>query len=341
MAAYGTEVWASAAWLEAARSWLDEQLAAVGLERTGFIAQPHLRPWATALRVPTSSGTVWMKACGPGTAFEVRLYGLLADVVPARVLHPIAVDPDRGWMILPDGGSPLGERVNGVELAGELEKILPLYAQMQRELTPHASRLLALGVKDMRPAVLPRRFAEAMEAARVYSGRRGAEVREALWRVDALEPDVLAWREQLATAPGLPSIDHNDLHPWNILAGGYTDPDGARFYDWGDAVVAHPFASMLVALAVARDSALGGCADDDPRLLRLRDAYLEPFSDLAPHAELVETLELACRAGKIARALTWTRAIEALDPDVIDDEWAKAPFETMVSLPDVSYLGGA
>ena len=50
---------------------------------------------------------------------------------------------------------------------------------------------------------------------------------------------------------------------------------------------------------------------DDPRFLRARDAYLEVFADLAPRAELVETLELACHVAKIARALTWDRALRA------------------------------
>jgi hypothetical protein len=75
-------------------------------------------------------------------------------------------------------------------------------------------------------------------------------------------------------------------------------------------------------------------------VLRLRDAYLEVFSDVAPHAELVEALELACRVGKIARALIWDRAVTALGEDV-DQRFASAPMETLGSLLDESHLGGA
>jgi hypothetical protein len=67
----GVEVWSSASWRELAVSWLDEQLAAAAIQRTGQVQQPHLRPWATALKAPTSHGPVWLKAAGPGTAFEV------------------------------------------------------------------------------------------------------------------------------------------------------------------------------------------------------------------------------------------------------------------------------
>jgi hypothetical protein len=79
---------------------------------------------------------------------------------------------------------------------------------------------------------------------------------------------------------------------------------------------------------------------DGPQILRMRDAYLEVISDLAPHGELVETLEIACRVGKIARALVWNRAISALGPDEVEERWASAPLESLVSLLDDSYLGG-
>ena len=66
---------------------------------------------------------------------------------------------------------------------------------------------------------------------------------------------------------------------------------------------------------------------DDPRFLRARDAYLEVFTDLAPRQELVETLELASHVAKIARVLTWDRALRAArDPgEPVEDDWLTAP----------------
>src|SRR5687768_629671 len=61
-ASTGVAVWSSRAWLDGALRWLDEQLGAAGMERTGEPEQPHLRPWATALCVPTRQGPVWLKA---------------------------------------------------------------------------------------------------------------------------------------------------------------------------------------------------------------------------------------------------------------------------------------
>ena len=90
-------------------------------------------------------------------------------------------------------------------------------------------------------------------------------------------------------------------------------------------MVAHPFASMLLPLSLQSPSAVD----------RVRDAYLAAWRDVAPHAELVETLELACRTGKIARALTWVRATQ---DEEVGADWARAPLQTLASLLDASHL---
>jgi hypothetical protein len=145
-------------------TWLDERLAASGIRRTGAVEQPHLRPWATALRAPTDRGPVWLEAAGPETAFEVALYQLLERVAPERVLTPIATDPGRGWMVLPDGGVTLGERLDEL---GPVEAmvVLPEYGRLQRDLGPHVDELLRLGLADMRASVMPLRFVGADDPA--------------------------------------------------------------------------------------------------------------------------------------------------------------------------------
>jgi len=286
----------------AAVEWIDAHVA-----RTGEVEVIRERPWSTVLVAPTADGPVWMKVAGTGTAFEVPLYALLARVVPDDVLVPIALDVERSWLLLPDGGTPLGEAGAGPD---EVIAALVEYGRLQRALAPHADELLALGVQDMRPAVMPARFEQALAAA-------GRELPE----VAALAPQVGEWCERLAASPLPASLDHNDLHPWNILA-------GPRYYDWGDAVLAHPFAAMFVPLGYLQH------VHGDAVLAQARDAYLAGFGD---PAELGDTLELACRVAKIARALTWARAIEAGGGDV-DPDWADAPAETLEGLLRPGYL---
>lgn len=334
----GLAVWSSDPWRELAENWLDERLAAAGTRRTGAVRQQQLRPWATVLTAPTTAGPVWMKACGPETAFEVGLYELLDRVAPDRVLSPLATDVTRGWLLLPDGGTPLGDRSSGTELAEALVTVLPQYGQLQRDVAPRVGELLALGVTDMRPAVLPERFDFALNVVENYAAQYGSTAARSAYRqVTGMHGAVAEWSLELAAAPGPPSVDHNDLHPWNVLPGAAV-PGQARFYDWGDAVVAHPFASALVALGYLQTSLEVG--PHDRQVLRVRDAYLEVFGDLAPHAELVRSLELACRLAKVARALTWHRSLRAEGYEAAG-EFATAPLESLISLLDDSYLGGA
>jgi hypothetical protein len=309
--------------LAEATLWLDERLAVAGLERTGTVERLRTRPWATILRAETSGGAVWLKACGAGMAHEPPLYELLAGVAPAAILTPIGVDAGRGWVLLPDGGAPLGELLEGEAHRAALRDALRQYAELQRALAPHAARMLEIGVHDMRPQALPARFDEALA---VVTERAGPGAAELLERLAALRPQVRRWAERLSALPPSPSLDHNDLHPWNVLPGAV--PGRYRFYDWGDSVVAHPFACMLLPLSMER-------AADGGDVERLRDAYLSAWDDVAPHAELVATLELACHAAKIARALTWARA--SASPDA-EREWRLAPQETLASLLDDLYL---
>ena len=188
-----------------------------------------------------------MKIPGPQTAFEVPLYGLLARRVPERVLVPIAADAERGWLLLPDGGPHVG--------LDELPAALAAYGRLQRELAGDVEELLALGVPDMRPEVMPERFREALAAV----GGNAA--------VEAMAPQVEEWCAQLAASPVPAGLDHNDLHHENVLAGP---------------------ASTTGATASSRTrsrsrSCRSGCCCATaarPRCEQARDAYLEGFADL-------------------------------------------------------------
>ncbi|MGH8991054.1 MAG: phosphotransferase [Acidimicrobiia bacterium] len=186
---------------------------------------------------------------------------------------------------------------------------------------------------------MPERFEQALASTGAELARSGSDTDRAQHgRVAAMGATVAAWCEQLGASRVPASLDHNDLHPWNILG---TGPGPTRFYDWGDSVVAHPFAAMLVPLGMLRR--LLDVPLDDPRFLRARDAYLDGFAPLAPGKDLAGTLAVACRVAKIARVLTWDRALEAsrAQGEAIPDSWATAPLETLVSLLDDAYVGGA
>jgi hypothetical protein len=314
-------IWLDPAWRDEAIAWVDAQLAALGRPRTGAFAQPHVRPWSTVMSIPTATGPVWFKAAGPGTAYEARLLTLLAAWGTPMVLTPLAADPDRGWLLFPDGGTRLRDALDGAAGVGEWLRILPAYAALQRGLASRADGLLALGVPDLRPAGLPGLFARLIEepASRLVEADRA--------RLRGLQPQYAEWCMKVAESGIEPTLQHDDLHDGNV----FVVPD--RLFDWGDAVVGHPFGTLLATLRsiASRDAAL-----ERRNLLRLRDAYLEPWTDARPRTELNETVEMALRVGAVGRAYAWMRALSGVPSDAHGDyagvvgEWLLELFEPTV-----------
>ena len=184
------------------------------------------------------------------------------------------------------------------------------------------STMLSLGIADFRPSVLLERLDDAFEAA----GRTAPVGAGGLEELERRRPEIEAWVVELGSRPGPPSLDHNDLHPWNIL-GDPTDAATLRFYDWGDSVVQHPFAAVALPLGFVE-------REGTAALNRAIDAYLEHYSELGTRAELVELLELAGRTARIARTLTWARATASGE---VEERFAGAPYETLDSIFDDSW----
>jgi Ser/Thr protein kinase RdoA (MazF antagonist) len=170
----------------------------------------------------------------------------------------------------------------------------------------------------MRPEVMPERFPEALEAARAAAPSAGGPVAK-LAAAEALRGDVARWCERLAASPVPAGLDHNDLHQQNVLG---TNP--YRFFDWGDAVVAHAFAVLLVPSQVL----------SRPQTAHARSRYLEAFADLGPPAELEAEAEIACRVARVARTLTWERALRTAreQDEPLDPFFAHAPYEELAAL---------
>jgi hypothetical protein len=300
----GVATWTDVAWRSAALDWAAARLGERGLHPVGEPEQPHIRVWSTAFRLPVRGGAVWLKSVGPGSAQEPPLIEALGNWVPEHVLVPLAVDPGRRLMLLPDGGATL-RAAGGAGSAGAWTAMLADYARMQVELVPHAEEMVAFGVPDLRPARLPELVADLLGDAEFLPADGAAELRN---RVRDEFDGFRALCDRLADG-GIPaSLQHDDLHDANVFVG-----DGRhRFFDWGDASVAHPFLSLLVPLRVAADEL--GVADGDPVLHRLRDAYLEPWASYGTPAELRDQVDVALRVAPLPRAMTWRRILRGVHP---------------------------
>jgi hypothetical protein len=275
--------WHDPAWLAEAHAWIAGEL---GDAISGPIEQPHVRAWSTVLRVPTGDGPVWFKANMPALSREAAIVSVL--VARRRDLVPVllAADLERGWMLQADGGTRLRE--SGL-VPGCWAEVLPLYSELQLDVAASAGELLAAGAPDRRLALLPALYADLV-------ADESDELR-------ALTPRVAELCEEL-DALGLPeTVQHDDLHDGQVfvLDGRY------RFFDWAEACVAHPFFTMTVTL--------------QDEVEQFRDAYLEPWTRLAPRAELEAAFPTALILGGICRALTWRAVIDAMPPPY-GAEWA-------------------
>ncbi|WP_211291377.1 phosphotransferase [Micromonospora wenchangensis] len=339
--------WADPQWRATALDWVTGQLDRHGRRVTGPV-EARQRPWSLVWQVPTDAGPYWFKANNPGTAYEAVLLAELPRHAPGRVLDPVAVDPARGWSLLPHGGPSLRDLAEPDPT--RWADVLAAYADLQRTVAPRADALVALGVPDQRPAALPALLADLLDdraALLLASEHDGTDTRPATGGTDTRPApgddgdgdtrpaagvdgdgagsddgglDAATYERLRAYLPrfaddcgrladtGIPaSVQHDDLHDGNVFAA-----DGYRFFDWGDASVAHPFGTLLVTLrSVAHTYSL---PEGDPVLLRLRDAYLEAWTDRHDRAALREAAGLAVRVTTVSRALSWRRALATTDP---------------------------
>lgn len=293
--------WEDPAWRAETESWIRAALADWGMTAATEGWRARVRRWSVLYEVPTLSRgpaagaakPVWFKANPEASRFEAAVSWMLGREHPEHVLTPLAVDTDRGWTLLPDGGPVLREALaaRGSASVADYVPIVRQYAEFQRAVS--AERLVELGVPRIGVKTLPETL-EQIEAA----GRSLPAEERAL--LDARLPHFASWCHELA-ATGVPdAIDHADLHAGQIFAPG---PDGRhRFFDWGDAAVTHPFGSMLVTTRVVRRTGA-----DDRDVARLHDAYLEAWTGEHDRAALREMLLLACRVEAVARILVWNR----------------------------------
>lgn len=292
--------WHEPAWLADVTAWIDERV-----DRTGDVEQPHAYPWATALRVPTTDGVVWFKACIPELAHEVATLELLASRRPDLVTRVLDSDAARGWMLLAAAGVRLRELHDEPGQVGRWETAVAAYAQLQLEAAPDAERFVAAGVPDRRGARLVEQLERLLaDDAALAPANDEALAPDEIERVRALVPRVAEDVGELA-ALGLPaSIQHDDLHDGNV----FVDDGTFRVIDWGDACVVDPLLSLHVMLGVVAFR----WGDDAPAVARVRDAYLEPFTAVRTRAELDAALPVVDRLGLAGGAVKWYEIVGAL-----------------------------
>jgi hypothetical protein len=186
--------------------------------------------------------------------------------------------------------------------------VLVSYAEAQIELSQRRREILATGLPEVSPTTSPVLARELLDDLARQPADEGGLNAEQVAAVEARLPEFDDRCAELA-ASGIPdSVEHNDLHSANVCV---RTPSGShaaevRIIDWGDAHWGHPLGTMLATLnsmayhvGVFED----GQPIKDARVLRMRDAYLEPFTRFDSHANLVRYVDLARRTGCLGKAL--------------------------------------
>lgn len=194
--------------------------------------------------------------------------------------------------------------------------LLPAYGAAQRALKAAVPELLAAGMPEAGPARLPALARELLDELATLPVERGGVTAEEAREAEAQLPALEEACAELAASGIEETVTHNDLHSANICWSG----DGPRIIDWGDSVLAHPFAEMLGTLnSLAWHAKL---ERDDPLVLAARDAYLSAYSDCGSPDELVRWVLLARKVGIVQKALAWSRAFEGGPAEAqVEFEW--------------------
>ncbi|HEX6246993.1 MAG TPA: phosphotransferase [Nocardioidaceae bacterium] len=299
------ERWATREFLAEVAAWVGDAADAAGFGLTGRWDQPHVRAWSSAVWFEARPGNLWFKVNGDGTRHEGPLVTALASLEPDLVPRVVAVDPARAWSLTEDVAPVMRAVASPDRLGVPWQTVVGRYAEAQVRLSAHGEEILSTGLPEVSPRTLPGQLRMLVDELSHLGHEHGGLTAEEAGRLTALEEQYDAWCLELAGS-GIPSsVQHDDLHSSNVgWCGGAA---AARIIDWGDAVWGFPLTTMLATMnSVAWHLR---CEVDDPRVLAVRDAYLERFTAYADRDALVHLVGLARRTGCVGKALSYRAAL--------------------------------
>lgn len=280
--------WEHPGWFRQAEAWIHNQLTHLGQPPTGPVEQVKLWFLSCILRVPTAQGMVYFKATNgsPLMVNEAELTQRLAQLFPAVMPQPLALDGARDWVLLADFGPEVGWDAT-VETR---EAALVAFAQLQIASAPQVDKLLAHGCIDRRLPKLAEQIAPLLTDPALMVLIDGEQQQ----RLQAVAPRLVELCQQMAQYKVPATLVHGDLHMSNVARRG----EQFVFFDWSDACVAHPFLDMI-AILHEKDVALQ---------TRLRDAYLATWTQYEPMERLLELWQMAYPLCALHQAVSY-RAI--------------------------------
>ena len=305
-----TPRWRTDEYAAGLRGWVEELLGPVRMSQT------KLRAWSTVWSVEAADGRYWAKENCPSQAFEGELTALLAELVPDRVLTPVAVRDD-GVFLLPHGGPVLRDVDGGQDDLEAWCRVVAEWGRVQRELVGRTPAITGAGVTALPPAGLPGWVAERADLLHSLDPGDPRHLDDQQWAAVRRSQQAVEEAAAAVAALGLPlALNHNDLHDGNAFA---VEHHGhLRFFDLADAVLADPAAVLLVPL---------GQLPDDPHVRgRVARAWVEVWREATDEAALWRVLPHALRLAACSRQEAWMRVMDAMTEEELAEWGVAAPY---------------
>jgi hypothetical protein len=308
-------------WHREVQAWLASIASSANLGALASISTVKERPWSAVLRVAFEKTIAYFKASGAGGAHEAALLLSLQRDRSPLIPDLLAVDADRGWILMADAGTPLREAFDPPGQPAVLRHLLPTYAALQAATMSAIEPLLHLGLPDRRLDRLPALLEELLASEVLAVGRSAEALAELRAVARSLLPELARCCADLARSPYSAALDHGDLHPGNVLI----HSGGHRLCDWGDSCITHPFVSLGVMLEVVLSQLPEPDREEAAR--QLRDAYLEPWGAYGSRDSLRADFQQALWVADVVRALDFARMLGG------GDEESRARWQPMIATP--------
>ena len=265
--------WAIPGWHAEVERWIGDQVASLG--RGPIHKIEPLKSWSIScvLTVITGTGTLYFKVPRDLPLFvnEGVVLSRLAELYPDRLPVPLAIDPERGWMLLDDFGGQPGHDADLDQQA----RLMQDFARLQIDSSRKIEALLAAGCKDRRLDIVLSQI-EPLFDDELVLGLLTLEERQ------QLKPIAPRLRERIAELFSLPipvALLHGDLHAGNAIL----RENSLLYFDWTDAAVSHPFLDMIHIFM----------EEDEAKRTALQEAYLLPWEENYPKVDVRRAWELA------------------------------------------------
>ncbi|MGI9084615.1 MAG: phosphotransferase, partial [Aeromicrobium sp.] len=222
-----------------------------------------------------------------------------------------AIDARRGWIMTSGRGITLGDS-HEPTLDGWWD-VVATAAHLQQAVSRHRDEVLATGVTDCSPSTVPHRLEDLVERFAALPLDHPTHLGEDE-RADLLAtlPRLVDACEQIESSPMPVTIQHGDLHPWNVFATGEPGGRSLRVFDFGDV----QWAPAVEVLSVPY-----GVISEEGRLpwQPIRDAYVATWQDVVDARSLHALWEATAFTQPVNRALTWWEGLA----DATEEEWAE------------------